>query len=756
MSQVIHTICMSTSDALEKREGEFHMQLAGDQPRINAVKLALGSLELPIVQWTIEDMWSLLYFSEGYRLTKESSYLRILEKSDNDCKTIQIQLPLYINEIEYIRPMSNKYYAIKTIYPHGLWIEGRRSILPAVYWGNVEIVCSSLGRISISQLLQSHDIEYLSEHEFMISLQENIESIENYGYLYMPTIPSPKALCDLITFALTYSISLGVYSIAYDPIENRASLLSTQYPPESSTLSIKLYGSKLAQMLGYFSDEHFKIFQKKTNIESNLNPRQFEYANTQTSDLPLVLPSEVFPGWMSIRLTPGWYAPAHRPMCTGAPLRISTEIENAFNRLHFTIPERVPKNHATSHFIVFCDPTGTDHICPIYAGKYTPETLCSQIEDEMTRLASRTMKDIQFSVDYDYDTKRFTFSCEAKQNGIVVPVNFMIHFNHPASIDSAKLGFPNTVLRGSDTYTSSEVYIPRIKQSGKHHFNSYKISEIGHQKRFMMETVNHPAMTCLIKAYDEAKSELLLMTYGGQLPYVHGLQKDDVVTLLPTNATDLFHKQEDIWITHQFQPCPIAFNLGKNGVVTDLPEFKKTSSSASLSHTHVRIKVKNSPGLASYIGCVLNILCENEPFNLCFGNLPKSIPSRSLGFGKGAIQWGIDGTIKSGNLSLPPYEAAGVHSLDHPDYVLLYIEEGKKNNGLQHRYGNTTTSPFAKLVLYPMFREERMLPRDTTLLGSEYLSTFTLKFKNPDGTPYHFHNIDFSFSLNFIRSAQDS
>ena len=109
--------------------------------------------------------------------------------------------------------------------------------------------------------------------------------------------------------------------------------------------------------------------------------------------------------------------------------------------------------------------------------------------------------------------------------------------------------------------------------------------------------------------------------------------------------------------------------------------------------------------------------------------------------------------IRSGNLNLPPFQANAVHSLDHPDYVLLYIEEGKKNLGLQHRSQNNTTTPFAKLVLYPMFREERMLPRDTTLLGSEFLSTFTIKFKNPDGTPYHFHDVDFSFSLNFIRQS---
>ena len=120
----------------------------------------------------------------------------------------------------------------------------------------------------------------------------------------------------------------------------------------------------------------------------------------------------------------------------------------------------------------------------------------------------------------------------------------------------------------------------------------------------------------------------------------------------------------------------------------------------------------------------------------------------------GAVLWGVDGMIASGNLRLPPFEAKAVHSLDHPDYILMYIEEGKKSTGIQHRYENNTSAPFAKLVLYPMFREERMLPRETTLLGSEMMNTFTIKFKNPDGTPYHFHNVDFSFSLNFVRTSE--
>ena len=162
------------------------------------------------------------------------------------------------------------------------------------------------------------------------------------------------------------------------------------------------------------------------------------------------------------------------------------------------------------------------------------------------------------------------------------------------------------------------------------------------------------------------------------------------------------------------------------------------------------LRVRPTPELVGCINRVVTIHAEVHPFNLCF-DLPNSIAASQLGYNKGATQLGLDGATLSGPHHLPPFDAPCAHSLDHPDYVLIYLNEGKKSTGLQHQYGNNTTSPFAKLVLYPMVREERMLPRDTTLLSGEALSTFTMRITNPDGSPYHFHGVNFSFSLNFIK-----
>lgn len=756
-TQTVHTICMQTADAVEKREGEFVMKLGGDNPRLNAVKLALGSVEFPMVQWTIEEEWSHLYFSEGYRLDAASSWLRIEEKSDSASKTLLIDIPLHLNPIVNIVPVGQNIYAVRTKYSHGLWIEGKRSILPAIYWGTVDVICSPFGRINLSKMHESRELEYISDNEFMMTFayKEKLD-INNlgYGFLYMPTIPSPVALCNILSYHMQFCISLGRYAVEYNALTNSAILMSKLYPEGSSSLTIKLFGSALAKLLGYFSSEHAMRFVKKTS------GRQDDVGNfdmSSTTDAPLLLPSETFPGWMQVKLTPGWYSPAHRPMCTGSPLRIATEFESAFNHLFFSLPERIPRGHSTSHFIVFEDPTGIQHLCPVFAGRYNPDTFCTYVEKEMTRLASHTETNTQFSVSYDYDSKKFTFACEVKQNSTVVEANFSLLFNHAASINGEKLGFPNACLKGYNSYTSSEVHIPYMKWNGRHHLNQYKISEIGHQKRFMVESDSIASMTAVIKAYDDNSRELTLMTYVGQLPFANGLQPSDVVSLSPTTKSDMFEysDDEDTWIAKEFLPCPLAPGIGKSGVVVQVSDIDQKRDTPYMNAMLVRVLVKSSPGLSSYIGKVLTISCNTEPFNMCFGVLPRSLPSRLLGFGTGAVQWGLNGSVACANNNMiPPFQATGTHNLDHPDYILLYIEEGKKNVGLQHTHKNMSTTPFAKLVLYPMFREERMLPRDTTLLGSEMLSTITLKFMNPDHTPYHFHNVEFSLSLNFIRVSE--
>jgi hypothetical protein len=628
-------------------------------------------------------------------------------------------------------------------------------MISQIFWSDVMILCSSIGTINLSHLEKTKDIQYVSDDEIMIRI-DNADTIlaENLGYIYVPTIPSPDALAKLLTFQLKHQNSLGLYEIVYDSKQNNMTIQSTRFPENSHTLNTKLIGNDLCKLLGYPSQTHQAQFNKrKPNQEPSLNPNQ-DFDISDATDPPLKIPSEYFKGWMTAKINPGWYAPSQRPMCTGQPLRITQEFENAFNHLVFNIPERVPKGMPTAHFLIFQDSAGIQHNCSIMSGKYNAESFCNMLQLQMTYLANKTIKGSEFSVFYDTNSNTFTFSLEIKKSdNKYVPAKFCLLFDHPACIDGTKLGFANISLKGCDSYTSDSVYIPSAKYNDeKGHYNSYRISEIGHQKRFILEGLSPNQMTGLIKHYNPKTCELIVQTFVGQLPYSHGLTNGDVIRCVPTSKTELFVFNENTYVTNEFESCQLEPSAGKNGIVSQL---QVRSDEPHFQYTHLQFKVKHNEEIHNCVGQVISIQQDVEPFNICFTNLPRSVKSSMFGFGHGALQWGIDGTLKSNDIRVPPFIAEGVHSLDHPDYILIYITEGKKGTNLQHTYSDNATTPFAKLVLYPMFREERMLPRDTTLLGSELMNQFTLVFKNPDGSPYHFHNAEFSFSLNFIKVAQN-
>lgn len=755
--QTLYTICMQTKDSLRRGEGDFVLKLGGDAPRAEASKVQLGSLEFPIVQWTIEEDWSRLYHSEGFRIHPEARRMKVeeerivgetREETEDMFRSTEVVLPLYLNPIQRWSPLPGEegWYKVTCGLEHGLWTEGGgSSLLSAIRWADVEIVCSAAGRLSLNERMRAGCLRYLSDTEFAVEVRCGSDLVGSRGYVYVPTVPSPSLLCDLISFPLSRAKTMGRYRVEYDPSSNTACLLSDRFPSSSSSSSSRsgedvvdgirftLVGGGLSSLIGYPSS-HSRRF----------SPREDSFG--KKDDLPLRLPSEPFPGWSFSRLRPGWYSPSHRSMNTGHPLHISKEVELSLNPFYFPIDERTPDGFPTAHFFVFSDPAGCVQICPLLSGRYTSSSLSSYLSTRMSDLSS--VPDTIFSVDAqeeDAGMGRFVFSCEVRdESGGIQPAPFSLLFTHPLQFNPERIGFQPIAYHGQSSYASSfpvggVVSSPRPPsiQTGR---NVYRFTETSHEKRFELHASPIAPLTCRIESYDVGSCLLTVTTFASSLPFVHGFRVGDIVRIAPCRKTTLLLDEEGAgWEGRDVSPCPLASDWGRSGVVSES------------GHQRVTLRVRSTPALSDCVGMCLQLNVDPEPVNLCFGLLPKSVKAEMLGFRKGSVQWGVDGSIEAGEWLVPPLSAPFIHSLDHPDYVLLYLREGKQSTTLQHGSGPNATAPFAKIVLYPLLREERMLPRDTSLL-CESLNQFTLSVRNPDGSPYHFHGAEFSFSLNFVRS----
>ena len=242
-------------------------------------------------------------------------------------------------------------------------------------------------------------------------------------------------------------------------------------------------------------------------------------------------------------------------------------------------------------------------------------------------------------------------------------------------------------------------------------------------------------------------------THVNGLPFAHGYQKGDVVCIssIETRNVKIRSEEEDGNV-----------DVAERGAETVDCTAARIPSKCSCvvlecSSTDACFLSLSVPSSLSGIGdkdTSFYVRGYAEPWNMCFCK-PKSVPGHMLGFPQRAILWGVDGSIlNERDEMVPPFDAPHVHCLDHPDYVLLTFSESSGNT-LTHSFGGENRSVFCKLSLYPLFREERMLPRDTTLLRDN-MSRFTIAFWNPDlRTPYHFHGAEFSFSLSFVSTGPE-
>lgn len=743
MPTEVHTICFHTRDAVERDDSSMVFEMPMHRLRNPAVKIALGSMEFPMVQWTVEEDWCRLWLNEGIRLAAGSNELHMvvrggLQRKDPDQPTV-VGVPMRLNPIVAVK-RTRGLVEFECKHPHHLWGEdGACLVSQFEKWGcEVRVVSCTTGDISLNIAFSDKGLHRVSKTNFAID-GEHLSSVVGKGawdqqpaFLFTTAIPGPQHLCELLTLSARGATFLtnhhneteGIASVGQEVVfkyDNHKDHVLVETRFEKGSI-VRILPSPLSALLG-------------------VTTSAIRVVDCQT------LPCGPTNMWDYVNIPTGFYAPCHRPMCTGQPMRFGTEVESAINRLYFPLPasqdNRMQASPSTPHMVVFVDPWSKTSMCPIPCGRYSPVQICTHLETEMTRTCRGRAS---FTVTYDDDAERFVFACEkTRPDGRVVPAVFSLLFNHPLSTEAARFGFPPQPCVGASTYTSSDrVHIPRADLrtggSSEQRFfqNLVRVSEIGPQKRFRVHATSTPTMTALV--CKKEKGRCTLRTHVNGLPYAHGYQLGDLVKIFPPSVSASLLEGNEArteWKEEEYPACA-PFEYDTSAVVVESNSDDPTTL------------VLFMPFVADVGTCVQVMTTGPEAFNLCFSpSRPKSIDPYILGFPERSVLWGVDGSVDTGLSKIPPFDAPHTHSLDHPDYVLITLNESS-GASLEHHFGGESKHVFCKLTLYPLFREERMLPRDAFLQRSTF-SRFEIAFWNPDmRRPYKFHGAEFSFSLNFI------
>lgn len=690
-------MCFHTRDAIVREDASFTFRLPGNRLRNEAMKVALASCEFPMVQWTIEEQWNRFYLNEGLGLTPDT---QTVEVRRNSLVVATVHLPLRINPIVHSKIVGGGATQVTTRYPHGLGDDVLES-------HDVRLLGASAGDVSLAEL---HALRRITIVDATTVTLRSVD-VDGVHSLVVSNITCPSELAQWLQTRLCRNVLDARFEVAYDARTDRMTVSATSRTTDGDT--VQLLPCRLMQLCGI-----------------STMPVRFV-------DFRASWPSESTSLWDYVFIPSGFYAPCHRPMCTGQPMRLGTELETALNRLYFPII----KSGEPGHCLVFSDSNGRVVTCSIPSGRYTPDRLCRYLSGAMTSAAQAIDASVEYTVVHEND--RFAFSCERRTNGTIAPASFSILFHHPLCIDATRLGFPVQPLSGSDTYVAAQPCRCACGIDGRICTNVIRVGEITQQKRFSVHVTTPPPMIAVLKGR-VGSNRIRLRTYVNRRPFSHGLQPGDFLTVGESGGTVVL--DDDGSEEMKIEGLRAALPRPLSCIVSDEEDVDPT---------YLTLLVPTLDGLDDH-DTALQLTCTLEPWNMCFDVQPRSIPSHLMGFAPGATQWGVDGSLQNSRGGcIPPFIAPRTHTLDHPDYILMTFSESSGAT-LEHAYGDENKQIFCKLSLYPLFREERMLPRDTTLMRNQ-LTTFTISFWNPDmRTPYHFHDCDFSFSLNFVSAVPDA
>ena len=746
----MHTVCLRSTDATVLSEGVYRWDVLAENARRQASRVMLASIELPMSQWSIEEEWSRVYLTERLRIEPRRRLVSVqVEGDDGKRSHATAALPLHLNRLTSVEVVGGC-VVVHTEHPHGLspaalaWITGNEA--------HAKIVGAAVGPIDVSTAWREQRLEIKDAHVFEVTPQHGppeVLAVESKGgHLYFPSPPSPDALARLLTATLQQGIA-----VAFDKDQCRFRLTLAAYPEGATMVRMSVGGDALASLMGLSGASHsftrYAPSARTAGYASSAESRAFLDSHVTTSvariagvggaavgmggaavdapPLTIVADASALFGYVTLR--PGWYAPSQRVYSTCPPLRAPSEWALQFARFMFPASE-----DGKQLGVVFTDPRGVDRIVEIASGLYTAQSICDYLT-AMMNLApdgARVAPSFQFSV--KFRDGRFSFACHTPRDGVDLGLAFALHFDRPRSVSAARFGFADgAALEGSDAYESSHVVAEASTPFGRMH-NLYELSEVAGQRKFSIRPRAPIGVMCIAENYERGVLKMRCVTPDAK-SVSHGIEAGRVVTLSAAGFVEGAAARHEPILLDASTLCVVARGVENRGVTTIDVEIPATPWVLEAVREHKAMRMT----------------CAVEPCSFCFcDRLRHTIGGERLGFPDATLQWGLDGAVRTRQLRVPPFLSPESHNLDHVDFLLLRLREGKASVLTQCQSRGQSIDVFGKVCLNPVFRNERHLPVELALTGSDRLDAVTIEVLNPDLTPYHFHGATWSLSLGFL------
>lgn len=678
MAKLEYTICIDTNNRdteIYPEANEFRYDLNISQDRIPVQQIYLGSIELPLPQWTVEPIWQNLYFDEGLRLLVNSGdqvSLRTFSVDIGD-DTVDVIIPIWANSIIDVDDTDPTKPIFTTMLPHGLSLRS--------CWKDtdpIRLISTPLIDPAIIDLTATNpNLVIVSDTEFQLCNVVPVVWIDPggiFGFLHAPRITDPAMLARIIQKGISETTN-GV-TFAYD---STTDLFSLTLPSNVDVMIINQGCNGLPTLLGFgFQSLCYE------STDSIVCPVADSFAGVGQSPgigPRVITGQQQFSCVSLIAITPGNYTAAG----------LGTEISMQFNRFWL---DPGCDGMTMNHFI-FSDSCGQCFDVIVPGGLWTPDTLAQFLTDQMNTLDPSTT----YTVAWNMDSQQFCISSDGPCFGL--------EFDDPTNTMAWRLGFESICYRSGNDYKSTKVVhvpvmgCPNTLQPLTYPSNIYVPVIQTAQRRFQFSTCKPRPQTAVIT---DIGNGLIRAT----TTLSHGFQIEDVVTLtgpLPGFQVRVVQVEDAFNFRAEFGSLPL---VGVNGLPICICSAEQ-----------------------AIFNFFMNPDIRERVLRPCI-----------LGFRPETVMWSVEG---------PTFFAPFVYWLDHPDYLLLQISDPQGSAYIQHDWKNDNlTNIFAKLVIYPAYRLERVYPMQKIMQGIQVVTYLDIAILNPWHDPYQLHGRNWSATLVFV------